>query len=86
MAAFAGGKECKNSLRLLSTELLAATQAISNDSTLFFCTYEKNERNNEKRFSILPFYQLERKGEKTILGLDQPNRVLIVNNKLLVAI
>lgn len=55
MSVFAGGKNCKNSLRLLSTEYLQSEENKEVDKIDYFCMFSKKENTNEKKYSLLPY-------------------------------
>ncbi len=86
MSAFAGGKQCINSLRLLSTEETVISQVQPNQNTMYFTIYEKNERTGDKRFTVLPYHDRQKMGTPMVLKLEDPKEVVIVKNKLLVAV
>lgn len=86
MSVFAGGKNCKNSLRLLSTEYLQPEESKEKENLNYFCIFSKNEHTNQKKYSLLPFNGKESVLDKVELALDQPSSVLIINKKMLVAV
>lgn len=55
MSVFSGGKKCKNSLRLLSTEYISAEEAKDEENLSYFCMYAQNENTNGKKYSLLPY-------------------------------
>lgn len=85
MSVFAGGKDCKNSLRLLSTEYLQPEESREEENFYYFCMFSKNERTNQKKFSLLPYNGKENSFSKVDLALDQPTKV-IIHKKILIAV
>lgn len=47
--------------------------------------FSKNEHTNQKKYTLLPF-RGNRNLNKIDLALDHPNKVIIVNQKLLIAV
>ena len=86
MEVFSGGKKCKNSLRLLSTENMSKQEKNQEENLHYFCVYSQNQTTNGKKYSLLPYDFKSNKFNPVDLTLDKPSKVIVINNKYLLAI
>lgn len=86
MEVFAGGSSCKNSLRLLSTEYLKPEESKEQENVNYFCMFAQNENTNGKKYSLMPYNGKDSTLRKVDLALDQPSKVIVINNKFMVAV
>ena len=86
MSVFAGGKNCQKSLRLLSTEHILEEEVKEEEKMNYFCMYTQNENTNRKKYSLLPYNGKEKTLNRIDLALDNPSKVIVINNKFMVSV